>query len=80
MKSKRFGTDSFMYLVKGTRESVCNQISYCYNAELDPQTFKEVMKSHDVVFWKEVINEEMNSIIDNNTWELVALPLGCYWI
>ncbi|GJU95107.1 zinc finger, CCHC-type containing protein [Tanacetum coccineum] len=31
----------------------------------------------DVTFWKEVINDEMDSIMGNNTWVLADLPLGC---
>ncbi|KAL0380530.1 UNVERIFIED_CONTAM: Retrovirus-related Pol polyprotein from transposon TNT 1-94 [Sesamum angustifolium] len=43
------------------------------------------MKSHDVAFWKEAVNDEMDSIMGNNTWVLVDLPpgckpLGCKWI
>ncbi|GKE92616.1 retrovirus-related pol polyprotein from transposon TNT 1-94, partial [Tanacetum coccineum] len=34
------------------------------------------MKSHDSSFWKEVVNNEMDSIIGNNTWILVDLPPG----
>nr|GEX63254.1 retrovirus-related Pol polyprotein from transposon 17.6 [Tanacetum cinerariifolium] len=43
----------------------------------DPKTFDEAMKSHDVAFWKEAINDEMESIMGNNTWVLADLPLGC---
>ncbi|GKC15645.1 zinc finger, CCHC-type containing protein [Tanacetum coccineum] len=35
--------------------------------EDDPKTFDEAMKSQDVAFWKETINDEMNSIMGNNT-------------
>nr|GEY08851.1 hypothetical protein [Tanacetum cinerariifolium] len=42
----------------------------------DPKTFDEAMKSHDVSFWKEAINDEMDSIIGNNTWVLGDLPPG----
>ncbi|GJY86711.1 hypothetical protein Tco_0500737, partial [Tanacetum coccineum] len=43
--------------------------------EDDPKTFDEVMKSQDVAFWKELINDEMDSIMGNNTWVLADLPL-----
>ncbi|KAK4406588.1 Retrovirus-related Pol polyprotein from transposon RE2 [Sesamum angolense] len=38
-----------------------------------------------IAFWKEAINDEMDSIIGNNTWVLAELPpgcksLGCKWI
>nr|GEX27265.1 hypothetical protein [Tanacetum cinerariifolium] len=53
--------------------------------EDDLKTFDEAMKSQDVAFWKEVINNEMDSIMGNNTWVLADLPpgykpLGCKWI
>ncbi|GJS79358.1 zinc finger, CCHC-type containing protein [Tanacetum coccineum] len=38
------------------------------------KTFDEAMKSQDVAFWKEAINDEMNSITGNNTWVLADLP------
>ncbi|GJX52495.1 zinc finger, CCHC-type containing protein [Tanacetum coccineum] len=44
--------------------------------EEDPRTFDEVMQSRDVAFWKEAINNEMGSIIENNTWILSDLPPG----
>ncbi|RVW76005.1 Retrovirus-related Pol polyprotein from transposon TNT 1-94 [Vitis vinifera] len=34
------------------------------------------MASRDVAFWKEAINDEMDSIMSNQTWELVDLPPG----
>nr|GEY72720.1 hypothetical protein [Tanacetum cinerariifolium] len=41
----------------------------------DPKTFDEAMKSHDVAFWKEAINDEIDSIMVN-TWVLADLPPG----
>ncbi|GKC81201.1 zinc finger, CCHC-type containing protein, partial [Tanacetum coccineum] len=43
------------------------------------------MKSQDVAFWKEAINDELDSIMENSTWVLANLPpgckpLGCKWI
>ncbi|PKI67162.1 hypothetical protein CRG98_012411 [Punica granatum] len=43
------------------------------------------MASKNVVFWKEAINDEMDSILFNNTWVLVDLPqglkpIGCKWV
>ena len=51
----------------------------------DPKTFGEAISSRDAAFWKEDINDEMDSIVSNNTWVLVDLPLGskpigCTWI
>ena len=51
----------------------------------DPKTYKEAMASRDVIFWKDAIREEMESIMSNHTWKLVDLPpaskpIGCKWI
>nr|GEX20411.1 hypothetical protein [Tanacetum cinerariifolium] len=45
--------------------------------EDDPKTFDEAIKFQDAAFWKEAINDEMDSIMCNNTWVLADLPLGC---
>nr|GEW28030.1 hypothetical protein [Tanacetum cinerariifolium] len=51
----------------------------------DPRTYNEAMQSQDVAFWKEAIDDETGSIMENNTWTLSNLPpgcklLGCKWI
>ncbi|GJT84043.1 zinc finger, CCHC-type containing protein [Tanacetum coccineum] len=55
------------------------------NVDDDPKTFDEAIKSQDVISGKKSINDEMDSIMGNNTWALVDLPpgyksLGCKWI
>ncbi|GJU41998.1 zinc finger, CCHC-type containing protein [Tanacetum coccineum] len=45
----------------------------------------EGTRAEDVAFWKEAINDDMGSIMGNNTWVLADLPpgckpLGCKWI
>jgi hypothetical protein len=84
-KEKSFGPDFQTYLVEGTRDEVGFQYAYCYHIDDDPRTYKEAMESRDVAFWKEAINDEMDSIIGNDTWILTDLPrgckpLGCKWI
>ena len=56
-----------------------------YLLEDEPQSFKEVMSSPEAPYWKEAINDEVESILQNHTWELVDLPpgskpLGYKWI
>ena len=56
-----------------------------YLLEDEPQSFKEVMWSPEAPYWKEAINDEVESILQNHTWELVDLPpgskpLGYKWI
>ena len=45
--------------------------------EDEPQSFKEAISTPKAPFWKEVVNSEIESILQNHTWELVDLPLGC---
>nr|GEV84913.1 hypothetical protein [Tanacetum cinerariifolium] len=33
----------------------------------DPRTYNEAMQSHDAAFWKEAIDDEIGSIMENNT-------------
>nr|GEU52297.1 zinc finger, CCHC-type [Tanacetum cinerariifolium] len=51
----------------------------------DLRTYNEAMQSWDAAFWKEAIDDEIGSIMENNTWVLSDLPpgckpLGCKWI
>ena len=48
-----------------------------YLLESEPQIFKEAVTSAEVTLWKEAINNEVESILQNHTWELVDLPPGC---
>ncbi|GKB66598.1 zinc finger, CCHC-type containing protein [Tanacetum coccineum] len=74
---KYFGHEFQIYLIERKRDKVSDQHSYCFNAEDDPKTFNKAMKSPDVTFWKEAINDEIDSIMGNNTWVLADLPPGC---
>ena len=43
------------------------------------------MKSRDVSFWKKTVNDEMNSLLYNNTQTIVDLPqdsmtIGYKWV
>ncbi|KAL6326053.1 hypothetical protein AAG906_000928 [Vitis piasezkii] len=42
--------------------------------EGEPQTFKEAVNSTEGLMWKEAIKSEIDSILQNHTWELVDLP------
>ena len=46
------------------------------NTKEDPKAYKEAILSRDTSFWREAINDEMDSIMSNNIWMLVDLPLG----
>ncbi|KAG8499730.1 hypothetical protein CXB51_006318 [Gossypium anomalum] len=49
-----------------------------------PSTYTEARSNPDDVKWKQAMNEEMQSLHKNRTWELVTLPkgkkaIGCKW-
>nr|GEX10353.1 zinc finger, CCHC-type [Tanacetum cinerariifolium] len=69
-----------LYLVEGSRDQVGSQYSYYFSIEEDPRTYSEAMQSRDAAFWKKAIDDEIGSIIENNTWVLSDLPPGCKWI
>lgn len=51
----------------------------------EPRSFREAMISPKKVEWKMAMEEEIRSLIENQTWELVVLPpgkktIGCKWI
>nr|GEU96918.1 zinc finger, CCHC-type [Tanacetum cinerariifolium] len=71
---KDFGPEFQLYLIEGTRDEISYQHSYCFNVEDDPKKIDEAMKFQDVTFWKEAINDEMDSNMGNNTWVLTDLP------
>ncbi|GAU45869.1 hypothetical protein TSUD_187020 [Trifolium subterraneum] len=84
-KSRSYGSDFQLYLVEGSKDQIETQYYYCYSIEEDPRTYDEAVKSRDSIFWKEAIDEEIGSIMENNTWVLSYLPpgckpLGCKWI
>jgi hypothetical protein len=65
-----------MYLVEGDRNNLMRVYPIIYNLDENPQTYSEAMKPHDASFWKEVVNDEMDSVLGNNTWTLFDLPPG----
>nr|GEX71451.1 zinc finger, CCHC-type [Tanacetum cinerariifolium] len=72
-------------LINETKDIVGSAIFEEATEEDNPKAFDEAMKSQDVAFWKEAINDEMDSIMSNNTWVLTNLPscfkpLGFKWI
>ena len=53
-------------------------LDYCvFNIEENSQNWKEALTSSDAIFWKDAVNDEMESLISNRTWKLVDLLLSC---
>ncbi|KAK4397659.1 Retrovirus-related Pol polyprotein from transposon RE1 [Sesamum angolense] len=84
-KVKKLDPDSLYFIVEGDRNIVLNKIPVLLTVEGDPKTFTEAMTSRDVAFWKEAVNNEIDSLLENNTWVLTDLPpgskvIGCKWV
>ena len=50
-----------------------------------PVTYQEAIHCPQFTFWKEAMDDEMNSIYMNGVWDLVELshgckPVGCKWV
>ena len=53
--------------------------------ESEPQTLEEALASPEGPKWREAVNEEYKSLLENKTWTLDKLPtnrqaIGCKWI
>jgi len=53
-----------------------DKLASTFFIEEDRKTFIEVIWSIDASCWKEAIKSELESIMSNQTWELVDLPNG----
>ena len=42
----------------------------------EPQSYEEVLKSPQADLWREAMNDEFKSLLENGTWELVECPPG----
>jgi hypothetical protein len=73
---------------KSTRRRTAKSFSEDYMLYLvdnTPKTIEETYSSIDVDLWKEAIQSEMDSIMSNETWEVVDRPyeyksVGCKWV
>lgn len=45
--------------------------------EEDSRSYEEAIRSIDSKFWKETINDELESLMDNHTWIITNLTKGC---
>lgn len=52
------------------------EIGYCFVSEKEPKNFEMALASDDSIKWKEAMDDEYNSLIENQTWQLVDLPRG----
>nr|GEY47042.1 zinc finger, CCHC-type [Tanacetum cinerariifolium] len=70
-------SQAIIFLVKGdNKNNVINIIPVILNVEDAPKTYKEVITSKNSSFWMVEIDDKIDSLISNNTWELSNLSLG----
>ena len=53
--------------------------------ESEPKTYKQTLKNTHVEQWKQAMSEEISSLTNHETWDLVDLPdgrnlVGCKWV
>ncbi|GKD70219.1 retrovirus-related pol polyprotein from transposon TNT 1-94 [Tanacetum coccineum] len=54
-----------------------SNVAYCLHTEEgEPSTLQEALNNPDASFWKEAMQEEIEALHKNKTWELVPLPGG----
>ena len=51
-------------------------VDYCYRAGDIPENYDKAISSPKAKQWHKAMDEEMNSLIDNNTFELTVIPEG----
>ena len=61
------------------RYAVADLIAYALIAtkevnEEEPRTYKEAINSRDKLKWKKAMDEEIESLMKNETWKLIARP------
>ncbi|GLU12005.1 hypothetical protein SLE2022_287150 [Rubroshorea leprosula] len=61
-------SQSIVFLVAATITEIIQKIPMIVNVEEDLKTFQEAMASRDAAFWREAMNDEMDSIMSNDTW------------
>ncbi|GJX19059.1 retrovirus-related pol polyprotein from transposon TNT 1-94 [Tanacetum coccineum] len=63
-----------------------NNVAYClFTEEGEPSTLQEALNNPDASFWKEAMQEEIEALHKNKTWELMPLPgdrkpIGNKWV
>ncbi|MDV3146702.1 MAG: reverse transcriptase domain-containing protein [Sweet potato little leaf phytoplasma] len=73
-----------------SRYARADLVHYALNVEIEqadtePLTYSEAVNSRDSVKWQSAMDDEMDSLMKNHTWDLVERPLnqklvGCKWI
>nr|GEX77271.1 retrovirus-related Pol polyprotein from transposon TNT 1-94 [Tanacetum cinerariifolium] len=65
-----------LFVESDNKNNVVNKIPVLLNVKDAPKTYKEAIASRNFAFWKDAIDDEIDSLVSNNTWELLNLPPG----
>ena len=57
-------------------DHVNSNMDCCFMMSHIPKTYRQAVNSHDHSNWHKAMEDEMNSLKDNNTFDLVPLPEG----
>ena len=72
MDSDFISSQAIVFLVEGSRDEILNKTPIVMHLEEDPKTYSNAMTSRDSIFWKEAVNDEMDSLLSNGTWVLIS--------
>ncbi|KAL0322768.1 UNVERIFIED_CONTAM: Retrovirus-related Pol polyprotein from transposon TNT 1-94 [Sesamum angustifolium] len=80
-----FGPDFLTIFLAEDIDRIDDHVVSAFFVDEDPKTYIEAITSIDSSFWKEAIKNELDSILENHTWDLVDLPRGskpikCKWV
>ena len=75
----RFGIDEYADL------AVTEHFAYRAYVTDEPGTIQEALATDEATKWKAAADDEYQSLLDNDTWDLVKLPrgrkaIGCKWV
>ncbi len=71
----RFGTDEYADTAATVEDDVCH-VAYRAHQIEEPTTMEEALSSEHFKEWKAAADSEYESLMENDTWELVELPPG----
>lgn len=74
--------------VQANNSNICHIQEYALSVDslpTEPKSYQEAISGKDSIRWKNAMQEEMESLLKNEVWELVPLPkdrkpISCKWI
>lgn len=58
-------------------EEEITSLAFANIATFEPQTYQQAIDSPDASKWKQAMDEEYQSLLENKTWKLTKLPSNC---